>query len=115
MFNLEKIINQFAIMNSHQVRVNQFILRGSFLPRYVCTESKIFILLRRLVVIVCLVVCFACFLAFRCVSSHITFASSRLPTYVAFFACFPTDVRAIESLTITAEILACSLANFHCR
>ena len=54
---LPRVFYPRSIMNSHQVRVNQFIFRGFFLPRYVCTESKIFILLRRLVVIVL----FACF------------------------------------------------------
>ena len=54
---LPRVFNPRSIMNSHQVRVNQFIFRGFFLPRYVCTESKIFILLRRLVVIVLFVCC----------------------------------------------------------
>ena len=75
-------------MNSHQVRVNQFILRGSFLPRYVCTESKIFILLRRLVVIVCLVVLLAFLLSGVCL--HILRLQARdCPLVLRSLRAFP--------------------------
>jgi len=70
-------------MNSHQVRVIQFISRGLVLPRCGCTESKIFILLRICVVIVWLSALLAFLLA--AAMSWITFecvylSANRFPT-----------------------------------